>query len=433
MVSYLDLDELSEEDELLKSEVHRFVEEVVRPASVKLDKMAPEERVKPSSPYFKVLKEMKKLGYHKLHISPNLGGPSLTHLQRYIIMEELGWGSLGLATAIGVDSIPFSSAALIGSEKLMELVSAWMNDTECNFHGCWGVTEPEHGSDYLMIIRDEDYLKFGKGNVKAKKEGGEWVISGQKSAWVSAAPVATHCGLHVQLEEGKSLAEGLFCIVPLDAEGVSRGKPVDMLGMRDCPQGELFFNDVRIPEDYAAVPPGAFYGIFADQLLCLTSCAMGAFSVGLARAAFEEALRYARQRVQGGAPLVKHKNIKLSLYRMFEKVESARYYVRKAMEYTHRKIFEKGTFDASPRHARMAQVYAKRIAYEVADEALQVFGAYGLSKEMIIEKLFRDARALQIEDGTIEVLSLEAADDVIESYEKKYYDADLIARRYPEA
>lgn len=432
-MKFLDLDELSEEDELLRDEVHRFVEEVVRPASIELDRMPPEDRVKPSSPYFKVLREMKKLGYHKLHIAPDLGGPSLTPLQRYIIMEELGWGSLGLATAVGVDSIPFASAALTGSEKLMELVSAWMEDTECRYHGCWGVTEPEHGSDYLMIIRDEDYMKYGKGNVTARKEGGEWIISGQKAAWVSAAPVATHCGLHVQLAEGRSLAEGMFCIVPLDIKGVEKGKPVDMLGMRDCPQGELFFNDVRIPEDYVAVPAGPFYGIFADQLLCLTSCAMGAFSVGLARAAFEEALRYARQRVQGGVPLVKHKNIKLALYRMFEKVESARYYVRKAMEYTHRKIFELRSFDASPRHARMAQVYAKRIAYEVADEALQVFGAYGLSKEMIIEKLFRDARALQIEDGTIEVLSLEAAEDVIENYEKNYYDADLISKRFMEA
>ncbi|MEM1659116.1 MAG: acyl-CoA dehydrogenase family protein [Candidatus Jordarchaeales archaeon] len=431
-MAYLDLDELSEEDELLKSEVHRFVEEVVRPASVALDKMPPEERVKPSSPYFKVIREMKKLGYHKLHVPPEVGGLNLTPLQRYIIMEELGWGSLGLATAIGVDSIPFSAAALTGSEKLMELVSEWLNDTEGKFHGCWGVTEPEHGSDYLMIIRDEDYLKYGKGNVKARKDGEEWVISGQKSAWVSAAPVATHCGLHAQLADGRSLADGIFCIVPLNVKGVEKGKPVDMLGMRDCPQGELFFNEVRIPEDYVVVPPGPFYGIFADQLLCLTSCAVGAFSVGLARAAFEEALRYARQRVQGGVPLIKHKNIKLALYRMFEKVESARYYVRKAMEYTHRRIFEKRSFDASPRHARMAQVYAKRIAYEVADEALQVFGAYGLSKEMIIEKLFRDARALQIEDGTVEVLSLEAAEDVIESYEKKYYDADLIAKRYTE-
>ncbi len=162
--------------------------------------------------------------------------------------------------------------------------------------------------------------------------------------------------------------------------------------------------------------PTPFYSIFTDQLLCLTSVGMGAYSVGLARAAFEEALSYAKQRIQGGKPIIEHKNIKLKLYEMFEKIETARYYVRKAMEYTHRKILVERTYNASPRHARAAQIYSKKIAFKVANDALQIFGAYGLSKDFIIEKLFRDARSLFIEDGTIEVLSLDAADVVIYSY-----------------
>lgn len=306
----------------------------------------------------------------------------------------------------------------------------WIEDEEGKYHGCWGVTEPEHGSDYLIAWREEPSTleRFGKGNVVAEKDGDEWVISGQKSAWVSSAPVATHCGLHAQVKGSKYLADGIFCIVPLDAEGVRKGKPVDMLGMRDDPQGELFFDGVRVPEHYVIVAPGFFYGVFVDQLLCLTSCGMGAFAVGLARACFEEALNYARQRMQGSEPLVKHKNIRLTLYRMFEKVETARYYVRKVTEYTHRRIIENQTADASPRHARAAQIYAKKVAYEVAHDALQIFGAYGLSKEFIIEKLFRDARCMLIEDGTVEVLSLEASKDVISNYEKDYYDVDHILR-----
>lgn len=113
---------------------------------------------------------------------------------------------------------------------------------------------------------------------------------------------------------------------------------------------------------------------------------------------------------------------------MFEKVETARYYVRKVTEYTHKRIIENQTADASPRHARAAQIYAKKVAYEVAHDALQIFGAYGLSKEFIIEKLFRDARCMLIEDGTVEVLSLEASKDVISNYEKDYYDVDHILR-----
>ncbi|WP_456368697.1 acyl-CoA dehydrogenase family protein [Geoglobus sp.] len=433
MGKFLDLDELAEEDRLLKEEVHRFALEVMRPASIELDRMDPEERVKPDSPYFRVFREMKKLGYHRITIPEEMGGVELTPLQRYMIMEELGWGSLGLATAIGVDQIPFACAALFGPPEIYdELVVPWLEDRDGRFHGCWGVTEPEHGSDYLIALREDEDLvrKFGKGNVTAEKDGDEWIITGQKSAWVSSAPVATHCGLHAQLKDGKTLLDGLFCIVPLDADGVRKGKPADMLGMRDDPQGELFFEGVRIPESHVVVAPGFFYGVFLDQLLCLTSCGMGAFAVGLARAAFEEALNYARKRVQGGVPLVRHKNVKLRLYEMFEKIETARYYVRKVTEYTHRRIIDERTADASPRHARAAQIYAKRVAFEVANDALQIFGAYGLSREFIIEKLFRDARALQIEDGTVEVLSLEAVEDVVANYEKEYYDAGHVERWY---
>ena len=151
--------------------------------------------MKRDSPYFKVIREMKRLGYHKIHLPSDLGGIDFTPLQRYIIMEELGWGSLGLATAIGVDQIPFVLAALFGSEKLYdELVLPWLEDTEGKYHGCWGVTEPSHGSDYLLFLRDRDIDRYGGGDVVAERDGDMWIINGKKSAWVSSAPVATHLG-----------------------------------------------------------------------------------------------------------------------------------------------------------------------------------------------------------------------------------------------
>lgn len=425
MASFLDLDELGEDDRLLRSEVHRFAAEVLRPASMELDRMSAEERVKPGSPYFRVLREMRRLGYHRLHLPESKGGPGFTPLQRYIVMEELGWGSLGLATAIGVDSIPFTLAALLGSKELYkELVEPWLEDYEVKYHGCWGVTEPAHGSDYLIALREDRSLveRFGRADVVAERSGDGWVISGQKSSWVSAAPVATHCALHAQLKHAHSFTDQLLCVVSLDAKGVAKGRPVEMVGMRECPQGALFFDQVYVPDSHVLVAPGPFYKVFLDQLLVLTSVGLAAYSVGAARACFEEALNYARARVQGGVPLVKHKNIKLRLYEMYEKVESARYYVRKAMEYAHRRIIEGQSFDVPPRLARMAQVYAKKAAYQVAESAQQVFGAYGLSREFLVEKLFRDTRSLLVADGTLDVLSLEASEDIIQNYEKDYYD-----------
>ncbi|ADN49673.1 acyl-CoA dehydrogenase family protein [Vulcanisaeta distributa] len=415
-MSYLDLDRLTEEDDLIRRNVHKLAEEVLRPLSIKVDRMDPRDRVAPGSPLYDAIREMKRMGLHRIHLPKDRGGLGLTNLQRYIIDEELGWASLGFATLIGVDAIPFTIAALFGSERVKEeLVKPWLEDTEGRYIGCWGVTEPEHGSDYILAFRDREVESFGKGNVVIERDGDEWVINGQKSAWVSAAPVCTHMGLHAQLRDGRSLRDGAFVIVPLNLRGVRKGEPVDMLGNRDCPQGPVFFDNVRVPDDYVIAQP-PFYELFSDQLLNLTSVNMGAFSVGLARAAFEEALKYARSRIQGGKPLIEHKNIKLKIYEMFERVETARYYVRKAMDFVYTKFFVEQSFTTPPRYARAAQVYAKKIAFEVAHDALQIFGAYGLSREFIIEKLFRDARALLIEDGTVEALSLDAADDIILNY-----------------
>jgi alkylation response protein AidB-like acyl-CoA dehydrogenase len=111
---------------------------------------------------------------------------------------------------------------------------------------------------------------------------------------------------------------------------------------------------------------------------------------------------------------------------MFERVETARAYTRAALAHTQANLpgASPDVLGASPRHARAAQVYAKRVAYEVAHDALQVFGAQGLSRDSLIEKLFRDARSLLIEDGTLEVLALDAARDLIQNYEHVTYDLE---------
>jgi len=141
---------------------------------------------------------------------------------------------------------------------------------------------------------------------------------------------------------------------------------------------------------------------------------MGTVFTGLARAAFEEALEYSKNRVQGGKPLCEHQLVKQKLYKMFEKVESSRYYTRKIMEHVWERIYIERTFDASSRHALSAQIYGKRSAFEVAYEALQIFGGYGLTRDFLVEKLFRDARAGLIEDGTTEVLGLAAAYNIVQ-------------------
>lgn len=419
---------------MLRKEAHRVAVEVLRPAAWELDRMAPAERIAPGSPFFTAMDTLKSLGYHRMFLPPEAGGPAerLPALTQSVVLEELGWGSLGLATAFLVDMLPVMCISNFGSQELKDdLMVPWVADETGVYHGCWAVTEPDHGSDFIAV-RDDDPAGYGPAQLVAEPADGGWILRGQKSAWVSSGPIATHAAVHAQAGRDGDLFHSLFAIVDLDVPGVRRGPPADMMGVRDDPQGELFFDAVFVPDRNVLVPPGPLYPVFSDQLLCLTSSVISNVAVGVARAAFEEALHHARTRIQGGGLLSRHKNIQLTLYSMFERVETARTYSRAALAHTQANLpgVRPEATGASPRHARTAQVYAKRAAYDVAHDALQVVGAQGLSRDALIEKLFRDARSLLIEDGTLEVLALDAARDVIDNYELDTYDLEEMMARW---
>lgn len=415
---YFDIDSGIRENEeltMLREQTHKFAVEVIRPAAKELDRMEPRKVAEKDSPYFDVMKQMKKMGYHRMQILKEHGGLELTPDEIHIINEELGWGSVGLTTAIGVDSIPPAMASLVGSPQLIEeVVRPWMEDTEGKYHGCWPVIEEAHGSDYIIGMSYPHPEEFGsKGFVTADRDGDGWVINGAKSYWTSSAPCANYAFLILNLPPHSSVADVGGCIVPLTLPGVTQGAPIDKHGLRDDPQGELAFDNVRIPEHYMLLAEPAFGRFAAKGVISSTSCGMSCMFTGLARAAFEEALKYTRDRVQGGKPLIEHDVTKLKLSDMFLKVETARYYTRVVL----RHVTERNralTFDQSTAHALSAQVYATSVAYEVAHQSRQLHGANGLTKDYLIEKLYRDATAGLMEDGSNEALSLEAAYSLLE-------------------
>ena len=137
---------------------------------------------------------------------------------------------------------------------------------------------------------------------------------------------------------------------------------------------------------------------------------MGSAFTGLARAAFEEALVYTQNRVQGGVPISEHQLVQKKLFDMFVKVETSRQLSRATMLYNH------GTFPPGTQYSISSKVYCTQAAFEVASEAIQLHGGYGLTKEMYVEKLFRDARASMIEDGSNDILSLTAAQKILDQY-----------------
>ena len=153
------------------------------------------------------------------------------------------------------------------------------------------------------------------------------------------------------------------------------------------------------------------YEVMTDATLASANAAVGIMYLGAGRAAFEEALAYTRQRIQGGKPICEHQLVQDRLFQMFRKVESARALSRAASLYV-----RAGGGPPSTEYSIAAKVHCTQVAFEVASDAIQLMGGYGLSAEFHAEKLFRDARASMIEDGCNEVLGLAAARRIVDGY-----------------
>lgn len=383
---------LTETQAAVAESLQVFAEHVMRPAGIALDRMDPAAVIAPGSPFWDV-----RRGFVDLGIGPSLmaGLPpeEIAGLQS-IIWETLGWGDAGLAVAMGSALLPASLARYFGNPFLVERVP----ETAL---GCWGITEPDRGSDML----DADRHAFAAGglhsrpNCTARLDGEHIVINGQKSAWVSNGTVAEICVLFCAFDSALDAMGGAVVYVPLDAPGVGRGKPLDKLGQRSLNQGEIFFKNVRLPRQYLAVGSDR-YAAAVRTTLAYANAGMAAIFTGVAQAAYDHAHAYAHERRQGGLPIIRHQQVRYRLFHMFRKVEAARALARRVTRYN--------VISGAPAlHGSIAaKVTATQAAFEVASEAVQMFGGYGLAREYPVEKLFRDARAALIEDGCNEFLAI---------------------------
>jgi alkylation response protein AidB-like acyl-CoA dehydrogenase len=402
---------ITDEQVALKESIHKFCKEVLRPASVELDKIAdPEDVIKKDSILWKTMKQAYELGYHAASIPEEYGGLGFGPLETHIFLEEMGWASADFAIAIAVTSFPFSTAANSMDDDIIEkLVKPFVEDDEAKYVGCWAITEPEHGSDTLMAGTKEFTDPKISCTTTAKLDGDEWIINGQKAAWVSNGTIATHALTYLTIDPSSGMNGGGVAVVPLDLPGVSKGRALDKIGQRALNQGEIIFEDVRIPANYMLVQP-EMYPMAMHMTLSGANAAMGCIFTGCARSAFELALDYCKERIQGGKPLIEHQWIQQKLFEMFTKVEAARQLSRSTL------IHNGMTLPPAIELSIASKTFCTKAAFEVANDAVQLFGGYGLSKEYVIEKIFRDARASMVEDGCNEILSIAGAAAVIGKY-----------------
>ncbi|MBR8129008.1 acyl-CoA dehydrogenase family protein [Burkholderia ambifaria] len=390
---------LSEEEGAIQHTVHRFARDVLRPIGRELDRMTPEEVIAPGSPYWAAIVESAKLG-----LDPQLIAqfpPETAVRIESLIGEELGWGDAGLAVSIGAATMPLMMAHSVGNPELVELCAGKV--------GCWMNTQPDRGSDAAILYRQELGANGRQpvGNVTAKVGAGEIVINGQSSAWISNGSVAQVALAYMAADYGDGFygegersrfTNGIAMILPLDLPGVSRGKPLDKIGQRSLPQGEIYFDNVKVPKRFAIALKDDYLGNLASTWSYAGTHMCQVF-VGVARAAFELALAYCHERKQGAALLMDHQMTHLRIGEMLRRLEMARAIARRSL------AFSRMSPQSHPYATAQAKVSVTEEAMKITHEAFQLFGGNGTTREFPIEKLFRDVRSALIEDGENYILA----------------------------
>ncbi|MFA7281991.1 MAG: acyl-CoA dehydrogenase [Sterolibacterium sp.] len=382
---------MSEEEQAIQQSVHQFAKNVLRPLGRELDKMTSEQVITPGSPYYSVFAEAAKLG-----LDPDLlmqMPPEMAIRVESMIGEEMGWGDVGLAISVAVATFPLEMAKAVGNQELIDLSAGRI--------GCWMITHPDKGTDVGGFDMKREWAPGAPGNkgtMLAKVGKDEIVINGQCSAWVSNGAVAQVALTYLGADYGDGYLDtngrphGVAAIVPLDLPGVSKGKPLDKIGQRSLPQGEVYFDNVKIPKRFAVALRDEYYGNVASAWSFAGTVMSQAFT-GVARAAFEMALAYCHERKQGGQLLMDHQLTRYRIGDMMRRVELCRGVARRSLAYARQ------TPNGHPWATASAKVTVTEEAEKIVTEAFRLFGGNGTSREYPIEKLVRDVRSALIEDG----------------------------------
>jgi len=227
---------INKDSEALLDLVTKFSMDIMRKAGIELDKMPrPEDVIAPDSILWDVHKKFQELGLHAAQIPKHLGGTAgeVDPLASVLMIEQLGYADTGLAISLGVSTRTFYLASMFPHPDMKQLACDYCEDKEAKMIGCWAITEPDHGTDWTL---GGNKPQCGP-SVKAVLKGDEYVLNGEKSAWVSNGTIATHATLHVSLDPSRGMQGQGLAIIPLNLPGITRGKPLDKMGQRPLNQG----------------------------------------------------------------------------------------------------------------------------------------------------------------------------------------------------
>ncbi len=372
---------LSKDEIALQARARIFSQEVARPraAAVDRDEQYP----------WDIVKALTEAGFLGMTIPKALGGQGRSFLEAVLVIEEMAksctvTGRIVVETNMGA----LSTVMAYGSDEQKQLAARLVLEGD---KPAICITEPEAGSDATAMT------------TRADKRGDTYVINGKKH-WITGAGVSRLHLIFARVfdERGEELGIGGFLAVRDDAKGLRMTKREQTMGLRGLPEGELTFENLELPAAMAVLPPSGFRRGFADLMNAYNSQRVGAGTValGVAAGALELALEFAKTREQFGRPIGEFQGLQWMLADMQTQLTAARLMLYQAA----RSRGPQGSAFPDPMLAAQAKIFASETAIRIVNDALQVFGARGYSRELPLERMARDVRMFTIGGGTAQVL-----------------------------
>jgi alkylation response protein AidB-like acyl-CoA dehydrogenase len=338
-----------------------------------------------------IFKEMGKLGMMGVLVPEEYGGSGLSYFEYVAIIQEVSkvCGSIGLSLAAH-NSLCTGHIFRFGSEEQKRRYLPRLSSAE--WIGSWGLTEANTGSD--------------AGNMKcvARKEGSDWIIDGTK-CWITHGISSDVTVVVARTGEPRSRDNATAFIVERGTRGFSGGKKENKLGMRASETAEMIFDNCRIPEANLIGEPGQG---FRQALTVLDGgrISIAALSLGIAKGAYEAALQYSKERQQFDQPIGNFQGISFKLADMATEILASELLTLQAAERKNKGL-------SISKEAAMAKYYASEVAVKTATEAVQIFGAYGYTKDFPVEKYYRDSKLCTIGEGTSEIQKIVIAREAL--------------------
>jgi acyl-CoA dehydrogenase len=374
---------LTDEQKALRELARDFAANEIRPKEHEYD----EKMQHPAD----VIAKAHEVGLMNLHIPEEYGGAGLSSFEGMLVSEELNWGCSGIGTSISANGLGAGPVLLFGSD---EQKATWMpplveSPILCSF----GLSEPGAGSDVASL------------KTTAVRDGDEYVINGSKTFITNAGYAAWTVVFAKTEPRGGSKGMSAF-IVPMDAPGVTIESHLDKMGQRSTDTSAFALQDVRVPAANRIGAEGDGFKI-AMATLDFTRPGTAIGAVGVAQAAYEHAVAYAKERVTFDVPIAMHQGVNFLIADMATEIEAARLLTWQAAW-----MLDQGYGRKATLYSSFAKRFAADTAMKVTTDAVQVFGGYGYMKEYPVEKLMRDAKLFQIYEGTSQIQRLVIAKEI---------------------